>query len=97
MKYRFIKDNRFIFPVVRMCQNLDVSKSGYYEWRVRKKAATKVVKESLINRISELFYLKHRQMAGSPLITEDLHDDPEYQTVHRSRVAVLMKGMGLRC
>ena len=36
-------------------------------------------------------------MAGSPLITQDLHDDPEYQSVHRSRVAALMKGMGLRC
>ncbi len=97
MKYRFIKENRSKFPVVRMCQNLDVSKSGYYEWRGRKKAASKIARDSLKNRISELFYLKHKQMAGSPLITQDLHDDPEYQSVHRSRVAALMKGMGLRC
>ena len=50
-----------------------------------------------MNRTSELFYLKHKQTAGSPLITQDLHDDPEYQSVHRSRVAALMKGMGLKC
>jgi len=97
MKYRFIKENRSKFPVVRMCQNLNVSKSGYYQWRVRKKPVSRVARESLMNRISELFYLKHKQMAGSPLITQDLHDDPEYQRVHRSRVATLMKDMGLRC
>jgi putative transposase len=97
MKYRFIRENRSKFPVVRMCQNLDVSKSGNYQWRVRKKAVSKLANETLMNRISELFYLKHKQMAGSPLITQDLHDDPEYQSVHRSRVAVLMKNMGLRC
>jgi len=57
-----------------MCQNLDVSKSTYYEWRTRKKAVSKIARENLMNRISELFYLKHRQMTGSPLITQDLHD-----------------------
>ena len=45
--------------------------------------AFKVLQENserkLMNRISELFYLKHKQMAGSPLITEDLHDDPEFK------------------
>ena len=50
-----------------------------------------------MNRISELFYLNHHQMAGSPLITQDLHDNSEYRQVHRSRVAALMKRMVLRC
>jgi putative transposase len=36
-------------------------------------------------------------MAGSPTITEDLHDDPKFKTVHRSRVATLMNKMGLCC
>ncbi len=36
-------------------------------------------------------------MAGSPLITKDLHDKPEYQSVHRSRVAAPIKSMSLRC
>jgi len=37
-------------------------------------------RESLMNRIRELFYIKHKQMAGSPLITQDLHDDPEHRS-----------------
>ena len=97
MNYLFIQSCHSSFPVVRMCQNLEVSESGYYEWQKRSKSSRRIAKERLMTRISELFYLKHKQMAGSPLITEDLHDDPEYKTVHRSRVAALMKEMGLKC
>ena len=97
MNYLFIQSSRSDFPVVRMCQNLEVSQSGYYEWLTRSKSSRRIAKEKLMTRISELFYLKHKQMAGSPLITEDLHDDPEYKTVYRSRVAALMKEMGLKC
>jgi putative transposase len=48
-----------------------------------------------MDAISDLFH-KHREMAGSPLITEGLHDDPRYKTVHRSRVVKIMQDMGLR-
>jgi len=82
---------------VRMCRNMGVSESGYYEWRKRSKSAGKIAKEKLMSKISELFYIKHKQMAGSPLISEELHDDSEYKTVNRSRVAALMKEMGLKC
>ena len=97
MNYLFIRNYRSKFPVVKMCHTLEVSESGYYEWLTRSKSFRRIAKEKLMTRISELFYLKHKQMAGSPLITEDLHDDPEYKTVHRSRVAALMKEMGLKC
>ena len=97
MKYCFIKQYRSEFPVVRMCHNLKVSASGFYDWQGRSKSGRRVAKEKLMTKISELFYLKHKQMAGSPLITEDLHDNSEYKTVYRSRVAALMKEMGLKC
>ena len=80
-----------------MCQNLQVSESGFYNWRGRSKSARQIAMEKLMIKISELFYIKHKQMAGSPLITQDLHDDPEYKTIQRSRVAALMKKMGLKC
>jgi putative transposase len=97
MKYFFIQECRSEFPVVRMCHNLNVSESGFYDWQGRSKSSRRIAKEKLMTKISELFYIKHKQMAGSPLITEDLHDDPQYKTVYRSRVAALMKEMGLRC
>jgi putative transposase len=36
-------------------------------------------------------------MAGSPLLTADLREDPEFSQVSRNRVARLMKEMGLKC
>ncbi len=97
MKYCFIKNHCSEFPVVRMCNNLDVSVSGYYDWQKRDKSPRQKAKEQLMLKISRLFHLKHRQMAGSEVITRDLHDNPKYKTVHRSRVAAIMKDMGLRC
>ena len=72
-----------------MCHNLNVSESGFYDWQGRSKSSRRIAKEKLMTKISELFYIKHKQMAGSPLITEDLHDDPLYKTVYRSRVAAV--------
>lgn len=97
MKYCFIKNHCSEFPVVKMCHNLDVSVSGYYDWQKRDKSQRQIVKEELMLKISWLFYLKHRQMAGSPVITQDLHDLPQYKSIHRSRVAALMNEMGLKC
>jgi len=52
--------------------------------------------ERLKRRIRELF-ARHNGMAGSPMITADLHDDPEFSRVSRNRVARLMREMGLKC
>ena len=36
-------------------------------------------------------------MAGSPMITADLKDDPEFSDVSKNRVARLMREMDLKC
>jgi len=97
MKYKFIKENCSKFPVVKMCKYLKVSVSGYYEYLNRKESKTFIKRERLKSKITYLFYEKHGEMAGSHLITQDLWDFPEFRTVHRTRVAVLMRSMGLRC
>lgn len=97
MKYRFIKVNRSIFSVLRMCRALHVSVSGYYDWKKRKISDREHQKDVLMMKIRELFYEKHGEMAGSHLITHDLHDFEEFKHVNRTRIALLMKEMGLRC
>ncbi|OWZ83862.1 transposase [Natranaerobius trueperi] len=32
IKYSFIKDHSSVFPVKKMCQTLEVSRSAYYDW-----------------------------------------------------------------
>lgn len=91
-----MEENRSSFPVKKMCQVLQVSQSGYYRWRSAPLSMRAIAKERLETRIRELFS-GHNGMAGSPLITADLHDDTEFSKVSRPRVARLMREMGLRC
>jgi putative transposase len=96
MRFLFIDKNRSSFPVKKMCHSLQVSQSGYYRWRKAPVSLRKRENERLMSRIKELF-AQHNGMAGSPMITADLHDDPEYSKVSRPRVARLMRKMGLKC
>ena len=96
MRFKFIENNRLSFPVKKMCHMLKVSQSGYYRWRKAPLASLKIENEKLRTRINELF-AEHNGMVGSPMITADLHDDPEFSKVSRPRVARHMKEMGLKC
>lgn len=96
MKYTFIELYRSAFPVVKMCHVLDISQSGYYDWRHREKSKRLLKRESLMEKISAIFHTTHRQMAGSPTITQDLRDIPDFSNVSLSHVALLMHEMGLK-
>lgn len=96
MKYQFIENNRSTFPVKKMCQVCHISSSSYYRWRQAPLSDRKIKNEALKRKILELFNF-HRGMAGSPIITADLRELPEFSNVSRNRVARLMKEMGLKC
>ncbi len=96
MRFQFIKENRSLFPVKKMCQILQVSKSGFYRWLKAPLSQREQEKVRLRSRITALYHW-HKGMAGSPLITRDLHDEPEFCGISRARVARYMKEMGLKC
>ncbi len=96
MKYQFIKDHRSEFTMKKMCHVLKISMSGFYHWRNRKPSARTLQNDRLKKRILELF-TEHNGMVGSPMITADLHDDPEFCDVGENRVAGLMRKMDLKC
>lgn len=96
MKFQFIEENRSSFQVKKMCQALQVSQSGYYRWRTKPLSARKQENILLRGLIKQLF-AKHKGMAGSPMITADLHDYLEFRKVSRPRVARIMREMGLKC
>lgn len=97
MMYLFIQSHRSEYSVVKMCRALEVSQSGFYDWLKRIDSMTKKRRLKLMERIKTLFFVKHKSMAGSPTITADLKDEPEFKNISRTRVAQLMKEMGLVC
>jgi len=96
MRYRFVKENRSSFPVVKMCQMLSISQSGFYRWNNAPFSQRRKENQHIRQRISEL-YREHNGMAGSPIITADLRAQSEFSTVSKNRVARHMKDMGLKC
>jgi putative transposase len=92
VKYAFIADHQQEFPVIRQCQVLHVSESGYYAWRKREPSQRKQADESLGKRIEDA-YQNNRQVYGSPR----LHAELKEQGVHcsRKRVARLMRERGI--
>ena len=55
MRFQFIKDHQDEFPVIRMCQELEVSPSGYYAWRHRPPSAREMANRELLGRIEAVF------------------------------------------
>mgnify|MGYP002725685264 CR=1 FL=1 len=96
MKFQFIESHRSEFTVKKMCQMLKISESGYQHWKVREPCVQKVRRERLKQRVFEL-YIEHKGMAGSPMITADLNDDPEFCGTSKNTVARLMREMKLKC
>ena len=79
-----------------MSQVMQVSQSGYYRWRNAPVSQRQLERDRIKTRIRELF-TEHNGMAGSPMITADLQENPEFSKVSRLRVACLMREMGLQC
>jgi putative transposase len=49
------EDAKYVFPVAWMCCQLEVSKSGYYEWRHRPESATAQRRSVLTAQIKDIF------------------------------------------
>jgi putative transposase len=71
MKYEFIEIYRSTFSVEKMCQTLDVSRSGYYRWRRAPESERAQANAKLLQKIKET-YERFQGVYGSPRITQEL-------------------------
>src|SRR5690606_40630 len=91
--YRFIKDNRKVHSVEKMCKVLNVSSSCVYRRVVSSVSSREQRRKVLVDTLREA--PRDRQYSyGSPRITAELHKKGE--NVSRSYVARLMKQHGIR-
>ncbi len=93
MRFEFIDEYRDEFPVIRMCEVLDVSPSGYYAWRRRPPSKREMANRELYKKIEAVYDESHGTY-GSPRIYRAL----KRQGVRCSenRVTRLMRLHGLR-
>lgn len=93
MKYAFIQQQCKNHSIVRLCQVLGVSTSGYYDWLFRPESESAKNSRRLLTKI-QCFHKASRGIYGSPRIHQDLLASGESVGVHR--VARLMKGAGVQ-
>jgi putative transposase len=71
VKFRFVEEHREAFRIRKMCEVLEVSRSGYYAWRARRPSRRSQQRELLLAEIGEI-HLNTRKVYGSPRIHEEL-------------------------
>lgn len=93
MKYTFIKNHEYLFPIEKMCQILKVSSSGYYKWKRRKISNRELRKKEIKQQITSIYFAS-KQRYGSPRITVELNT-LGYK-ISKITVAKYMKELGLK-
>ncbi len=88
MRFHTIERCRETFPVSMMCRLLNVSTSGYYEWRSRKPGERQQDNTRLLKKIRHI-HQDSDGVFGSPRIYEELRYGGE--TCSLNRVARLMQ------
>lgn len=92
MRYRFIAQQRLVYPIGLMCAVLAVTRSGYYAWRSRPESARARQNRQLVVHLRAIHQASD-QTYGSPRIWQELN--AQGLACGRHRVARLMRAHGI--
>src|SRR5262249_32851724 len=73
VRYQFIEEHRKEYPVALLCETLEVSVSGYYDWRKRPMSEHAASDARLADQI-QAAYRTHQGRYGSPRLFVELHE-----------------------
>ena len=93
MRYRFINEHQNETSIQRLCNVLNVSRSGYYTWSHSKPTLRERQNEELLERMRDI-HQQSRQTYGSPRMWNALR--AQGLRCSRKRVARLMRLHGIR-
>lgn len=94
MKYQFIQQHQYVYPVRVMCRVLGVSPSGYYRWRKQPSSQRAQQNQALLGQI-QMVHQQSRQTYGSPKIQQALRQAGI--RCGRNRLMRLMRQAGVVC
>ncbi|WP_257463580.1 IS3 family transposase [Archangium lipolyticum] len=92
VKFEFIDAEKAHFPVDFMCEQLGVSRSGYYAWKERPESERDKADRALAEVVTRI-HRDSRGTYGSPRVHAELR--AQGQRVSRKRVARLMNEQGI--
>jgi putative transposase len=93
MRYRFIETHKKVWPITLMCNVLNVSSSGFYEWGHRRPSRRAIANDRLDGHIRQVFD-QHKQRYGAPRIVDEINGHG--QSCSKNRVARRMRVMGIQ-
>ena len=93
MKYAYIRETQYQYPVIRLCDLLEVSTSGYYDWRDRPMSSRVIKNQQLLAKL-RCFYQASLRIYGEPRLHKDLLDSGEQ--LSQNRVARLMRQANIK-
>ena len=92
MTFRFVEDNRHLWPVRLLCETLEVSTAGYYAWRGRPVSARQERRDALVVEIRAI-HAEAKARYGSPRVHAELAARAAPCCVNT--VAKLMRAQGI--
>jgi transposase InsO family protein len=82
------------YPILRLCQHLEVSPSGYYDWQNRRTTpGPRAVATQILSKQIQAIHVQSRQTYGSPRIVDEVRKQGSRHG--RNRIARLMQEAGL--
>jgi putative transposase len=93
VKFEFIDAQKALFPVEFMCEQLEVSRSGFYAWKQRPESARQQQDKQLAEEVAKV-HQESRGTYGSPRVHAEMR--ARGRKVSRKRVARLMKKQQLQ-
>jgi transposase InsO family protein len=92
-RFRFIDAQKACFPIMLLCQLVDVSRAGYYAW-ARRPCSQRAQDDAALTEDIRAIHTTSRGTYGVPRVHARLRD--QGRRVGRKRVARLMQAAGLR-
>jgi putative transposase len=93
VRYAWIDEHRDRFDVARMCRQLQVSRTGYYQWR-RRPTSPRARADSLLDAHVAAIHAQRRRRYGRPRILLELRE--QGLLVGHERVRKSLRRQGLR-